>query len=151
LPVLNDFGSNASALAIGQRLGRLLEGFFEEAERLIHRGGTLVGLRLRSFSGAGLQCDPRLPGQLFEGFPEGEILGLHDPGKSVTLLAARPAAVVADIGAYIERRVSVVMKRTETLPVFSGTLKRNPLADQLDEIDACTDFVGFVGHTTFYV
>ena len=87
-----------------------------------------------------------MPCQNLLRFDEGEVLGLHDPSESISTFSASPTFVIADIGAYIERRVSVVVKRTETLPVFSGALERYFLADELDEIDTGSDFVALVCH-----
>jgi hypothetical protein len=64
------------------------------------------------------------------------ILPLHNPGEDVSRFSARPAFVAASLGSNRKGRVPVLVKWTETLPIFSAPNEVDLSSDELNDINA---------------
>ena len=81
-----------------------------------------------------VNLDIEFPGQVSQGLRIGELLVLHDEVNSTTALATSKALAYALGWRHIERRVIVVVKRTQTYVVLAALLERDKIGDDIDDV-----------------
>jgi len=75
---------------------------------------------------------------------------LLEPGEGVAVAGAAEAVVAPAIGVDLERRRLLRVERAETLVEPTGLLERDPLADQLNDVDALFDEIEVTRHQSQY-
>ena len=95
-----------------------------------------------------LEFDSGIARQNLQRLAEPDVEGLLDPVEAVAFFAARPAHVAPHGGVHLERRVTIVVEWAQALPSLAVLFQRDPLGNQVDEVDPAANLVALVRHAS---
>src|SRR5207253_5131404 len=111
-----------------------------EERRLLHELAKLGSPLAGAIAGqTRLELDPGPRREGLERLGELEILRLHDKAEDVAVCAAAKAMVVTLIRKDDERRRLLGMERAQPFVRPSGLLQRDPLANDVDDVETGLD------------